>query len=295
MMIKQRQPAGFFQVLGRQRFFLRWLALLVCLSGFYWMPASPVRLLAQDELQEGEPEGEPTDESTDEVEDAGEGDAAEETEADTKPPKTALDTLLEGGTVGFLILLLSLAAVGMMVEHALTIRKDKIMPEMMMEELEQLIQQGQIDHAIVTCTEPGNDCLAVNVVLAGLERYRGSEFGFAEYKAAVEEAGEDQTAKLYRKTEVLGVIGAIAPMLGLSGTVLGMIKAFNEIASTKGAATPEALAGPIGQALVTTLLGLFVAIPTMVAYSFFRNRVDSLVSEAGNRIERIMMPLSRRQ
>ena len=294
MMIKQRQPAGFFQVLGRQRFFLRWLALLVCLSGFYWMPASPVRLLAQDELQEGEAEGEATDESIDDVEDAGEGDTTEE-EAETKPPKTALDTLMDGGMVGLLILLLSLGSVGMMVEHSLTIRRDKIMPEMMMDELEQLIQQGQIDHAIATCTEPGNECLAVDVVLAGLERFRGSEFGFAEYKAAVEEAGEDQTAKLYRKTEVLGVIGAIAPMLGLSGTVLGMIKAFNEIASTKGAATPEALAGPIGQALVTTLLGLFVAIPTMVAYSFFRNRVDSLVSEAGNRIERIMMPLSRRQ
>ena len=83
MMIKQRQPAGFFRVLGRQRFFLRWLALLVCLSGFYWMPASPVRLLAQDELQEGEA----TDESIDDVEDAGEGDTTENSKV--KAPKSS--------------------------------------------------------------------------------------------------------------------------------------------------------------------------------------------------------------
>lgn len=292
MRIQQRQPAVFSRILGRQRFLMRWIALLVCLSGVFWMPSSPVRkLLAQDEQTAAEP--------ADETNAGGEDTSGSVTEEapleEPVPTKTALDTLMDGGVVGLLILVLSFAAVGMIVEHSLTIRKDKIMPEMIMQELEQLIQQGQIDHAIATCAEPANECLASSVVLAGLERFRGSEFGFAEYKAAVEEAGEDQTAKLYRKTEILGVIGAIAPMMGLSGTVLGMIKAFNKIAETQGAADPAALAGPIGQALVTTLLGLFVAIPTMVAYSFFRNRVDSLVSEAGNRIERIMMPLSRRQ
>ena len=60
--------------------------------------------------------------------------------------------------------------------------------------------------------------------MSALERYKGSEFGFAEYKAAAEEAGEEQTARLYRKTEVLGVIGQVAPMLGLLGTVTGMIR-----------------------------------------------------------------------
>jgi biopolymer transport protein ExbB len=128
-----------------------------------------------------------------------------------------------------------------------------------------------------------------------LERYKGSEFGFAEYKAAVEEAGEDQTGRLYRKTEMLGLIGSIAPMLGLTGTVLGMIKAFNKIASSGGMARPDELADGIGQALVTTLMGLVVAIPTMVAFSYFRNRIDSIVAEAGKRVEQIMMPLGRRK
>jgi biopolymer transport protein ExbB len=124
-------------------------------------------------------------------------------------------------------------------------------------------------------------------------RYRSSEYGFAEYRAAVEEAGEEQTNRLYRKTEVLSIIGAIAPMLGLLGTVQGMIEAFNTIASTSGAAKPGDLAGAISIALVTTFEGLVVAIPTLTVLSFFRTRIDSLVAEAGSKIEQLLTPLSR--
>jgi biopolymer transport protein ExbB len=217
--------------------------------------------------------------------------------ADAPEPRsrTLLDTIADGGMVGLLILLLSMVSVGFMVEHGLTIRKSVLMPEPVLEELDQLLRQGRIDEAVDACQAPQNHSLVASVVLAGLERYRGSEFGFAEYKAAVEEAGEDQTGRLYRKTEVLGLIGSIAPMLGLLGTVLGMIKAFNTIAASGGAAKPDELAGGIGQALVTTLMGLVVAIPTMVAFSYYRNRIDSLVAEAGKRVEQIMMPLGRRR
>ncbi len=164
-----------------------------------------------------------------------------------------------------------------------------------LDELEQLIVQGEINKAIEFCRQSKNYSLATEVILAGLQRYKSSEFGFAEYRSAVEEAGEDQTGQLYRRTEVLNVIGAIAPMLGLTGTVLGMIEAFTTIASLEGMARPQELAGGIGQALITTLLGLVVAIPTMVAFSFFRNKIDSLVAEAGKRIERVMMPLGRKK
>lgn len=209
--------------------------------------------------------------------------------------KTLLDTLMDGGTVGILIGLLSMVAIGFIVEHFLTIRKSVLMPEGVAFELEEMIAQGRVDEALEVCKNPEHESLLTYVVQAGLERFRGAEFGFAEYKAAVEEAGEDQTAKLYRKTEVLGLIGSIAPMLGLTGTVLGMIKAFNTIASSGGAPKPEDLAGSIGQALVTTLLGLVVAIPAMVAYSYFGNRIDSLVAEVGKRVEQILTPLGRRR
>ncbi|MBP87588.1 MAG: peptide transporter TolQ [Planctomycetaceae bacterium] len=209
--------------------------------------------------------------------------------------RSVLDTIIDGGLVGLLITLLSVVAVGFIIEHFMTIRKSTLMPEYAAEDVGQLIAQGQIDQAIEYCADPANDSLFAEVVLAGLERYKGSEFGFAEYKAAVEEAGEDQTGRLYRKTEVLGLIGSIAPMLGLTGTVLGMIKAFNTIAATEGAAKPAELAGGIGQALVTTLMGLVVAIPTMVAFSYFRNKIDSIIAEAGKRVEQVLMPLGRRK
>ena len=200
-----------------------------------------------------------------------------------------------GILIVLLIILLSFVSTYYVIEHFITINKGKLMPELVLSELEARIQRGEIDDAIEFCRIPENYSLSSEVILAGLERYRGSEFGFAEYKSAVEEAGEDETGRLYRKTEVLGVIGAIAPMLGLTGTVLGMISAFNAIADAGGAAKPDELAGGIGQALITTLLGLVVAIPTMVAYSFFRNKIDSLVAEAGKRIERLMMPLGRKR
>ncbi len=209
--------------------------------------------------------------------------------------RTLLDTLMDGGVTGLLIALLSVVSLGFIIEHAISIRKSTLMPEVVADELETLIREGKITEAADACRDPNNDSLLSDVVLAGLERYQASEFGFAEYKAAVEEAGEDQTGRLYRKTEVLGVIGAIAPMLGLLGTVLGMIESFNRIAASGGAARPDELAGGIGKALVTTLMGLVVAIPTMIAFSFFRNKIDSIVAEAGKRVEQIMMPLGRRR
>lgn len=214
---------------------------------------------------------------------------------DEPQTRTFFQTLLDGGIVALLIILLSIAAVGFSIEHILSIRKDVLLPERVLGPLEDMIAHGRAPEAIDFCQRPENQCLAADVVLAGLIRYQSSPFGFAEYKAAMEEEGEDQTAQLYRKTEVLGLIGQIAPMLGLTGTVWGMITAFNTMAAKGGNASPDELAGGIGQALITTLLGLLVAIPAMVAFTYFRNMIDSLVAEGGKRIERITMPLSRKK
>jgi biopolymer transport protein ExbB len=213
------------------------------------------------------------------------------------PPKqrTLLDTIRAGGYIGVIIILLSIVAVGFIVEHSLTIRKQRLMPPAVVEQLEDLIAAGDLAAAVKCCEDPRNYSLASEVVLAAVERHQSSEFGFAEYKSAAEEAGEEYTARLYRKTDALAVIGAIAPMLGLFGTVEGMMESFNTIASRGGAARPDELADSIGKALVTTWLGLIVAIPSMVAFSYFRNKIDSLVSECGKRIERLLLPLARKR
>jgi biopolymer transport protein ExbB len=208
--------------------------------------------------------------------------------------RTLWHTLYDGGWVGVLILVLSLISVAFMVEHALTIRRTVVLPPRVLHEIEVLIAQGHIERAWQRSQAPENASLATEVIRAGLQRYRASELGFTEYRDAVEEAGERLVGRLYRKTDILGVIGAIAPMLGLTGTVLGMIRAFNTIAMSGGTARPDQLAGGISEALVTTLLGLTVAIPTMVAFSFFRNRIDALASESAAYIERILLPLGRR-
>jgi len=266
---------------------LRWAFLLLVISGASWCVWGPTTMamaqVEEETLDEGLTEIDETPTDASPVSDA------------PKKERTLLDTLVDGGLVGLLILLLSMVAVGFVVEHSLTIRKTVLMPDYVIAELDELISQNRIDEAIEACNTPQNRSLVAYVVLAGLERYKSSEFGFAEYKAAVEEAGEDQTGRLYRKTEVLGLIGSIAPMLGLTGTVLGMITAFNTIAASGGMAKPDELAGGIGQALVTTLMGLVVAIPTMIAFSYFRNRIDSTVAEAGKCVEQIMMPLGRRK
>ncbi len=97
----------------------------------------------------------------------------------------------------------------------------------------------------------------------------------------MEEAGDQEAAKLHQKIGYLSLIGNIAPMMGLFGTVSGMIKAFQTIAQMGASVTPSHLAGGIGQALVTTFLGLFVAIPSMIAYFFFRNKVVRVTLELG--------------
>jgi biopolymer transport protein ExbB len=225
------------------------------------------------------------------------GAAAVENGAAANPP-TLFKMVFGGNRFGIaivcLIIFLSLVSTFFIIEHALTITHQRLMPTGVLDELERLILHGEIKQAILLCHQKENYSLATEVILAGLNRFQSSEFGFAEYRSAVEEAGEDQTGRLYRRTEILHVIGTVAPMLGLTGTVLGMIDAFTTIAALEGMARPQELAGGIGQALITTLLGLLVAIPSMVAFSYFRNKIDSIVSETGKRVERLMMPLGRK-
>jgi biopolymer transport protein ExbB len=97
---------------------------------------------------------------------------------------------------------------------------------------------------------------------------------------AMGDAAEERTARLYRKIEYLNLLGNISPMLGLFGTVYGMMNAFGRIASMGGKANPEDLAEGILLALVSTFAGLSVAIPALAAYAIYRNRIEQLSMEA---------------
>jgi biopolymer transport protein ExbB len=111
----------------------------------------------------------------------------------------------------------------------------------------------------------------------------------------LEDALAEQSARLFRKIEYLSVIGNIAPMVGLLGTVIGMIFAFQQVAVSQASAGAAQLAEGIYQALVTTVGGLIVAIPSLGVFAVFRNRVDQFVAEAAYMAQHVFTPLRRRK
>ena len=129
------------------------------------------------------------------------------------------------------------------------------------------------------------------VLLHGLAEVEG---GWAAVEKALEDATAEQSARLFRKIEYLSVIGNLAPMVGLLGTVTGMIFAFQQVATTQGSAGAGELAEGIYQALITTVGGLVVAVPSLGAFAIFRNRVDQLVAEAAYAAQHVFAPLKRR-
>ena len=108
-----------------------------------------------------------------------------------------------GVAVMLLLLTLSMVSLYYIVDHFLTIRQQRLFPDSQLDQIEQLIAAKKIDEAIDFCYQRDHDSMAGRIIGAGLQRYRNSQFGFAEYRSAVEEAGDDETSKLFRRTEVL--------------------------------------------------------------------------------------------
>jgi biopolymer transport protein ExbB len=192
-----------------------------------------------------------------------------------------------GGTIGFLIIGLSVAMVALIVEHLLSIRRRALMPPSLAEDLHKLIAAGQYAQAEKVCREQPS--FLSYVVASGLQDIG---LGYSAVEKAMEDASQEQAARLYRKIEYLSVIGAIAPMLGLMGTVWGMILAFSEFAQKANPQVAEFAPG-ISRALVTTLLGLCVAVPALASFFLFRNRIDEMVAEIALKAEAILSPYKR--
>ncbi len=209
-------------------------------------------------------------------------------------PTSWASTIMKGGPVGFIIIGLSLVALALVVMHFLQIRRSSLLPEDQLKLIEEMLSNGEVESALTYCVDPENDSYLTRILATGLLRYQRSAFGPFELKNALEEAGEDQTSRLFRSTDALGLIGTIAPLLGLLGTVLGMVGAFETIGQT-ASNTHSALAVNISEALITTMLGLVLAIPCVTLFSFFRNRIEGLSTEASSEIERLVLHLEEAQ
>jgi len=183
-----------------------------------------------------------------------------------------------GGVIGLLLWLISIATVAIMVEHCRAVRRRNILPDGLGGRLARLFETGQYRRALDLTARDAS--FLAHVTHAALS---DAPHGYPAMERAMEEAAEQRTTHLLRHIEWLNLIGNITPMLGLLGTVWGMLNAFLKIRSiAEAGAQVDAgkLAGAIGIALVTTLLGLAIAIPALAIYSMLRNRIDALTSEA---------------
>lgn len=195
--------------------------------------------------------------------------------------------LRAGGVIGVIIAGLSVAMVALIVEHLLSIRRGGLMPPGLADDLHKLITEAQYQRADERCRQ--SPSFLGYVVSAGLQEVG---LGYDAVEKAMEDAAQEQQARLFRKIEYLSVIGTIAPMLGLMGTVWGMIVAFGEF-TQKANPQPADFAPGISQALVTTLLGLTVAVPALAAFALFRNRIDEYVAETSLLAEHVLQSYKR--
>ena len=184
------------------------------------------------------------------------------------------DMLAAGGAIGYVIMFLSFIMVALVIDYLLNIRKASFMPPGLAEEVHRCLAEKKIPEAVKTCEKhPG---FLSRVLTAGLEEVGTGSFSVVE--KAMEDTAAEQSTRYFRRIEHLSVISALAPMLGLMGTVWGMILAFMEFEMKANPQISE-LAPGVYKALITTLQGLGVAIPATGALAFFRSRVEELSTE----------------
>lgn len=179
--------------------------------------------------------------------------------------------LAKGGYVMIPILFCSVLAVAIIIERFINLRESKVIPNDFFNRIKGLLLEGHINEVLSICSK-SNKPIA-KIIEAGIMKYY---FGRDEIKEAIEDAGRHEIAYLEKYLNILSTIAAVAPLMGLLGTVWGMIKVFNVI-SMEGVGQADKLAGGISEALITTAAGLVVAILTLIFHNIFSERADRLI------------------
>jgi biopolymer transport protein ExbB len=180
-----------------------------------------------------------------------------------------------GSLIIWFLLLLSMLSIGLIGYMALTNQRKSIVPQGVVDQARSLLARGSYKEAFeLTQNEPS---FFSHVLGAAL---REASHGFSAMVRSLEQTSDELTTDRLRRIEYLNVLGQVSPMIGLFGTVYGMILAFQAIVVAGGNADPVLLAGGIGTALTTTFWGLVVAIPALAGYAIVRNQIDALTAEA---------------
>lgn len=183
------------------------------------------------------------------------------------------ELLVAGGWLIVPLLLCSVAVVVISIERYISLRPNKVLPENLLGRVWHWLKERQV--TAERMAELRNSSPLGRILAAGLSN---SGHGREVMKDSIEEAANQVIHELERYLSILGTIAAIAPLIGLLGTVVGMIKVFTAI-MLEGTGNAGVLAGGISEALITTAAGLSVAIPALVFHRYFERRVDSLVIE----------------
>ena len=207
--------------------------------------------------------------------------------ADTE---TFLEQFVVGGgpIVWFVLFPMSLITAFLAAEQLLTIRRSRLLPDGLNKEIVETIQKSgleKLDEQIADRDDFVNKAVSRALKTSGADFFR--------MRNLIAESLQDQTSELFRKIEWLNLIGNVSPMVGLFGTVFGMIKLFNAIVRAGGQPQPAQLANGISVALVTTFWGLFIAIPALAIYGVIRNRIEQLAGDAVLVAEDIMPQIRR--
>ena len=190
------------------------------------------------------------------------------------PTENLLRVIRDGGPLMIPIGLCSFVLLVFAFERSISLRRGRVVPRPFVRRFLQQLGDGQLDRdtALELCER--NHSPAAEIFAAAVRKWGRPS---VEVEQAIIDAGERVTNHLRKHLRVLNGVSTVSPLLGLLGTVLGMIRAFNAIATADAMGKPELLASGISQALITTAAGLSVAIPALIAYLYFSGRVDQLI------------------
>jgi biopolymer transport protein ExbB len=194
-----------------------------------------------------------------------------------------LEYLIDGGPMMVPLLLCSIVAISVIIDRIRAFRRADVDNVLLREEVNDCLERGRVDDAIAACGRRRGPVAAV--LLAGLQKLRTlSRRGrnTAEIELAVKTSMEDYAPRvlgvLEKRMNLLTLIGSVSPILGMTGTVTGMIRSFNVMAAA-GGLQATAVAGGISEALITTAAGLIIALPAIVAYNLFAKKVDAFAEQ----------------
>ena len=191
---------------------------------------------------------------------------------------TLIGFIRGGGVTMWPLGFLSVATVALAVYGFMIVRADRMLTPALVPALQDALGKQRLDEAVNICT--GTPALLTNILNAGLQRISDGYLDVPSMEKAMEEASVEETSVGLKTISYLSIVAQIAPMLGLLGTVSGMIKAFQTMGKG-GMGKPELLAGNIGEAMITTLTGLIIGIPAMFLYFYLKNRYTSNVTRLG--------------